>query len=169
MSCKKAEDVRFLIAKDQVGQLVKSNSAEELEAVFVQDSVVRDSSQVSFGSSFEKLQVYEKGGKHLLTLSTSADSLNTIENIRVHDPRFKSEKGIGLSSTFGEIKAAYEIKKIVTLSNNLVVFLKNSQMYFTISRAELPPSLRYLRDTDIEAVQIPDKAVAKYLMVGWDQ
>jgi hypothetical protein len=52
--------------------------------------------------------------------------------------------------------------------NNVVIFIQNSDIYYTISKEELPASLRYVGSTNIEAVQIPDKAKIKYVMVGWD-
>jgi hypothetical protein len=52
--------------------------------------------------------------------------------------------------------------------NNVVILLKDSDLYFTIDKKELPESLRYNANTKIEEVQIPDKARIKYMMVGWD-
>ena len=51
--------------------------------------------------------------------------------------------------------------------NNVVVLLKDSDLYFTISKDQLPSSLRYASSVNIEAVQIPDEAKIKYMMVGW--
>jgi hypothetical protein len=52
--------------------------------------------------------------------------------------------------------------------NNVVILLNDSDIYFTISKEELPSSLRYASSVNIEAVQIPDDAKIKYMMVGWD-
>jgi hypothetical protein len=49
-----------------------------------------------------------------------------------------------------------------------VIFPKGSDLYFTIGREELPASLRYNTEAEIEAVQIPDQARIKYLMAGWE-
>jgi hypothetical protein len=70
-------------------------------------------------------------------------------------------------STFKDIKAHYTIKKVVTSMNNVVIFLKDSDLYFTISKEELPADLRF-GTTNIDVVQIPDQAKIKYMMVGWD-
>jgi hypothetical protein len=48
-----------------------------------------------------------------------------------------------------------------------VVFPKGSNLYFTIDKEELPESLRF-STASIEAVQIPDDAKIKYLMLGWE-
>ena len=52
--------------------------------------------------------------------------------------------------------------------NNILILVKESEVYFTISKEELPSSLRYASSVNIEAVQIPDSARIKYMMLGWD-
>ena len=165
--CKKEKDTTFLIQPEQVGVLSKGTPANDIEALFINDSISRDTSSSILGSTQNKIRVYQKGGELLLTLTPSKDSTAVIENIQIHDPRYKTVENISVNSTFKDIKEAYEIRKIVTSINNLVIFVKNSDVYFTISKEELPGSLRYNPSLSIEAVQIPDNAKLKYMMVGW--
>ena len=164
-SCQK--DTTFLITETSVGPLTRSTKVKEMESTFAKDSVVGDTAQISLGLSPKKIEIYEKGGKHLLTLTANSDSIPTIENIRIMDARYVTEKGIGLQSTFKDIQSKYDIKKIVTTLNSIVVFPKGSNLYFTIDKQELPENLRF-STADIEAVQIPDDAKIKYLMLGWE-
>lgn len=164
-SCEK--DTTFLITETSVGPLTKSTPVKEMESTFVQDSVVGDTAQINLGISPKKIEVFEKGGKHLLTLTANSDSIPTVQNVRVMDPRYVTEKGVGLKSTFKDIQATYDIKKIVTTLNSIVIFPKGSNLYFTIDKEELPENLRFTT-SDIEAVQIPDDAKIKYLMLGWE-
>ena len=164
-SCQK--DTTFLITENSVGPLTQDTKTSDLESIFVQDSVVGDQVQISLGASPKKFEVFEKGGKHLLTLTASSDSIPTIENVRVMDARYVTEGGIGLKSTFKDIQKKYDIKKIVTTLNSIVIFPKASNLYFTIDKEELPENLRF-STSDIEAVQIPDNAKIKYLMLGWE-
>jgi len=165
--CKPEKDVRFLIQAEQVGPLTKGTTVDSVEIVFQNDSIVRDTTPKVLGSARNKILVFEKGGAHLLTLTVAADSLQPIENVQIHDQRYKTEQGIGISSTFKEIKEVYEIRKVVTSLNNVVIFVRNSDLYFTIAKDQLPGSLRYNTSLNIEAVQIPDQAKLKYIMVGW--
>ncbi|MDF0706711.1 hypothetical protein [Flagellimonas okinawensis] len=160
-------DTTFLITESSVGPLTPTTTVNELESTFVKDSVIRDTTRLNLGNASKKIEVYEKGGKHLLTLTANSDSIPTIENIRVMDNRYLSEKGIGLQSTFKDIQSKYDIKKIVTTLNSIVVFPKGSNLYFTIDKEELPENLRF-STSEIEAVQIPDDAKIKYLMIGWE-
>ncbi|MEM9077684.1 MAG: hypothetical protein AAGC43_11620 [Bacteroidota bacterium] len=165
-SCEE-KDTTFLIAENQIGPLLKDSPVADIELIFSKDSIVQDTLATKFGSALGKIDVYEKGGKHLLTLTPNQDSIPTIENIRIFDGRYASEKGIGLQSTFKDIKTNYSIKKIATTLNSVVIFPKESNLYFTIDKEDLPANLRYTTST-IEEVQIPDDAKIKYLMLGWD-
>ena len=167
-SCKEERDPYFMISSDQAGLLYRNSSIEEAEKLYQTDSLVRDSLQLSVGVGNSKLKVYERGGKHLLTLTPGNDSIKQIEHVLIADPRFTTIEGIGLQSTFADIKQQYEIDKIVTSLNNIVILLKDSDIYFTIDKQELPAHLRYTKTRSIELVEIPDQARLKYFMLGWD-
>lgn len=168
MNCTKEVDTTFLITTTSIGKLEKSSLARDLEVIYDQDSIVKDTAKLMIGFGAKKIEIFEKGGGHLLTLTPNTDSIASIQNVRIQDERFKTEKGIGLNSTFKDIKDNYEIGKLLTSMNNVVVFIKNSDLYFTIDKKELPENLRYNANNDIEEVQIPDKAKIKYMMLGWE-
>ncbi|WP_298999966.1 hypothetical protein ACOKFD_08155 [Flagellimonas sp. S174] len=161
------KDKTFLISEEKIGPLAKETPIADIESIFASDSVVRDSLNTRIGNALSKIQIFEKGGKHLLTLTPNQDSVPTVENVRIFDSRYLSEKGIGLQSTFKDIKTNHSIKKIVTTLNSVVIFPKGSNLYFTLDKEELPANLRYTT-SNIEAVQIPEDAKIKYLMLGWD-
>ncbi|MCX2720633.1 hypothetical protein [Lentiprolixibacter aurantiacus] len=164
--CQQDKDLSFSIRQDGVGLVNRDTPFADIESLYEADSVVVDS--VYSLSSNQRVRIFEKGGKHLLSITSNSDSIPGIGNIRIHDRRYVTDNGIGLASTFKDIKEQYEIKKVVTSLSNVVVFVKNHDLYFTIDREELPASLRYTRDVNIEAVQIPDKAALKYLMIAWE-
>ena len=164
-SCEK--ETTFLITETSVGPMSQSAKVSELKSLFAQDSVVMDTTRAVSGTKSSKIEIYEKGGKHLLSLTPSSDSIQGIQNVRIMDPRYVSDKGIGLKSIFADIKKKYSIKKIVTTLNSVVIFPKESNLYFTIDKEELPGNLRF-STSNIEEVQIPDDAKLKYLMLGWE-
>ena len=133
VQCTEEKDNSFLITVDSVGKLQKTSLVKDLESVYTLDSIVGDpsfgaktknpfvaangipqpsDSLLNTWSSSKKIKIFEKGGAHLLTLTQSEDSIPGIENIRIFDPRFKTDKGIGLNSTFKEIKDTYPIQKL---------------------------------------------------------
>jgi len=166
--CKEQTNPNFVLSSNQVGKLSKHSLARDLELIYAEDSLVMDTVKLNFGSGASAIEVFEKGGAHLLTLTPNSDSIPTVQNIKINDPRYVTDTDINVNSTFKEIRENYQIKKIITSINNVVILLKNSDIYFTIDKTELPESLRYKANTNIEAVQIPDAAKIKYMMVGWD-
>lgn len=162
------KDATFLITEDAVGLLTKGTSAKTLESLFANDSVVKDTTDFKIGNGINSIWVYEKGGKPLLKFTPNTDSLETINHVQVLDHRYLTENGIGLTSTFKDIQKHYEIKKIATTLKSVVIFPKGSNLYFTIDKQELPANLRFV-NKEIEAVQIPDEAKIKYLMIGWEE
>ena len=168
LNCESDINSNFQISGDQVGKLSKQSLARDIDLIFEKDSVVQDTVKLTFGSGASKIKIFENGGKLLLTLTPNTDSIATIQNVQINDSRFVTEMGISKESTFKEIREKYPIKKIITSMNNVVILLKDSDLYFTIDKKELPESLRYNANSKIEEVQIPDKAKIKYMMVGWD-
>ncbi|APA64991.1 hypothetical protein [Maribacter sp. 1_2014MBL_MicDiv] len=167
-SCADQQNNDFKITGNQVGKLSKESLARDIELIFEKDSVVQDTVKLNFGNGASKIKIYEKGGALLLTLTPNNDSIATIQNVLVNDERFETDKGISKMCTFKEIRENYSIKKIITSLNNVVVLLKDNDLYFTIDKKELPESLRYNANNNIEEVQIPDNAKVKYMMIGWD-
>lgn len=166
IQCSKKEDP-FLISSANVGKLSKDTHVSELDSVFKEDSLVKIENNTKFALGGKLYyEVYEKGGKQLLSITPSAQegSMEAIQNVQVYDDRFTTDKGISLKSTFGDIKNKYKIKSIITTLRNIVVTLADSDIYFTISKEELPEDLRY-GSQKIESVQIPEEARIKYMMI----
>ncbi|XLS28439.1 hypothetical protein ACJD0Z_14675 [Flavobacteriaceae bacterium M23B6Z8] len=166
IGCAKKNDP-FSISESHIGKLSKDAYISQLDSIFKDDSLVKIEENSKFtisGNSY--FEIYEKGGKKLLSImpSTIKDSLQNIQNVQVYDNRYTTDKGISLKSNFGEIKEKYQIKNTVTTLKNVIVNLKDSDLYFTIAREELPEDLRY-GNQDIDQIQIPDEARIKYMMI----
>jgi len=160
----------FLISKGAIGPLSKEIKMMQVDSIFATDSIVPLSSIKNALGTQGEVEVYEKGGKKLLLLSPNSetDPNSVITNIQIFDDRYKTDKGLNLNSTFADVKANYEVVGIQNAINSVVVFLKDSEVYLTIDKKELPASLRYNYSAKVEVTQIPDAAKFKYFMVGWD-
>jgi hypothetical protein len=87
----------------------------------------------------------------------------------VLDKRYKTDKGIGLESTFKEVSNAYSIDNIQTTFSSVIVSFIGSEVYVTIDRKELPEDLRYGNIETLDAIQIPQEAPVKNLMISWQR
>ena len=159
----------FKINKQHVGYLTDSTLVKDLKTIFEADSIANFQEAESFTGKINTIEIFEKGGKPLLVLTpnNAKDSTATIESIRFIDPRYKTDKGISMASTFKDIQDAYEIKSITNLINSVSINLKNSNLTFTIDKKELPASARFV-DMEIDPIQIPDKAKIKYFFMHWN-
>ncbi|WP_179339862.1 hypothetical protein [Winogradskyella ludwigii] len=169
-NCTKEASVNpFLVSKTHIGLLTDSTQVKDIESIFSNDSVVRYIAGDKFIGSVNTIEVYEKGGKKLLDLSPRKvlDSSSVIMSIRIHDARYKTEKNISTLSTFKDIKAAYKISKVDNLINTIVVSVNEINAAFSIDKKELPASMRFDMDLNIDPIQIPENAKIKFFMIHW--
>lgn len=168
MSCGRDSDP-FLIDTNRVGPITKETRINQLDSIFKNDSIVRNSSNSQFLSVANDIEIYDRDGSALLILEPvqQFDSLSTIGYIQILDPKFRTEKGLNIKSTFGDVAKKYTISRIENTLNSAVVFIDELNLYLTIDKKELPSSLRYDTDTGIIASQIPDNAKIKYFMISW--
>lgn len=168
-SCGKDQDP-FLIQKQNIGNLTDSTQVKDVKSVFKTDSVVNYIGTNEFTRNMNTIEIYDKQGTALLSLSPKkrADSTAVFSSVRILDPRYKTEKGISTASKFKHIQDAYEISKIDNLINSIVVSVDAINAAFTIDKQELPSNLRFDRTMTIEASQIPDNAKIKYFFIHWN-
>ena len=160
----------YLIANGKLGDLNRQTQMKQIDSIFANDSIVKLNPIKSALGTQGEVEIYEKGGKKLMLISpeNESDPKSIITNIQLFDERYATEKGLSVKSTFADVKANYEIAAIENAINSVVIFLKNSDIFITIDKKQLPESVRYNFNAKVEATQIPDTATFKYFMVGWD-
>ncbi len=168
VGCEKPQDP-FLVQKHNVGSLTDSTQVKDLELIYASDSIVKFIGGDEFTGDIRAIDIYESGGAKLLELTPSQalDSTAVIENIRIMDSRYQTEKNITLISTFKDITDNYTISRIDNLINSAVISVNEINASFTIDKKELPANVRFDMELKIEETQIPDGAKIKYFMINW--
>jgi hypothetical protein len=169
VQCTNKKDA-FTITNGKIGTLTSQTTLKQLKTVFANDSIVPLSNSSPSDALQGDLEVFSKDGSKLLGLSPDIQNSPeaTINNLRVYDSRYKTSKGLSIKSTFKDIKDNYEISGIQTLIDAVVIFLKDSDVFITIDKKQLPENLRYNPNLTIEASQIPQGATFKYFMIAWE-
>ncbi|QAA82761.1 hypothetical protein EI546_14000 [Aequorivita sp. H23M31] len=169
VQCGKDSDP-FLIKKDAIGNLTEHTKMKQLDSIFSADSIVKTNSSPNALETQGEVEIYEKGGQKLLLLSpkNETDPNSTITDVLVFDPRYKTEKGVGLSSTFKDFRDNYTVSNIHRIINGILVFFSDTNIYLTIDAKNLPEEIRYNPEATIDASQIPDSAPIKYFRIGWE-
>lgn len=159
---------QFKIEKGKVGFITSVTTVKELDRIFKNDSVVKKLSEGALGYDYfqddDKYLIFEKGGKHLLTIvpKEQLDSTSTIKSVEIHDMRFKTEAGTNLNSTFSEVNANNSLRPESTLQS-VILFLDEINATIAIDKEEL--GLRDLRTQKVSLGQIPDLARIKSFVV----
>ena len=167
-SCNKEQNP-FEISKQHIGLLTDSTQVKDLKAIYPNDSLVKFISGDEFTGNVNNSEVFEKGGKKLLTLTPkqALDSTSTIGSIRILDERYKTDKNITTASTFKDIQNNYKVSRISNLINSIVIAVDEINANFTIDKKELPANLRFDMDLKFEPTHIPDDAKVKYFFINW--
>jgi hypothetical protein len=159
---------QFKIEKGKVGLITGTTTVKELDQLFEKDSIVKNLSEGALGDNYfqddDKFLIYEKGGKHLLTIipKEQLDSTSTFKSVEIHDARYKTEAGINLNSSFSEINASNALRPESTLQS-VTLFLDELNATIAIDKEEL--GLRDFSTQKVSLEQIPDLAKMKSFVI----
>lgn len=163
---------KFDIAKGKVGKLTPKTTVLELDKIFANDSIVKILSEGAKGDNYfqddDEYKIYEKGGKHLLTVipKEQLDSTSTIKSIEIIDDRFKTETGLNIESTFEEINANNNISKVETSFSSATLFIDELNATIAIDKEQL--GLREFTSQKVSLEQIPDLAKMKSFIIWFN-
>lgn len=170
MSC--SDSAKFRIKKGQVGHLTPKTTIHDLKEIFKNDSIVSNLSEGSLGDNYfqddDEYLIYEKGGKHLLTVvpKEQLDSSSTIKSIQIFDKRFKTESGISIVSTFLDIDANSNIDKVESTFSSATLFIDDLNATISIDKEEL--GLKAFSNQQVTKEQIPDLAKMKSFTIWFN-
>jgi len=154
-----------LVTKGKVGEITKTTTEQELENIYKNDSIVKIPEASDYVNEYA---IYEKGGKHLLSVfpKIPKDTINFIERVKVYSPMYKTEKGISTIATFSDISANYSINKIDPTFTTAIVYIDELNGTFALDKKDLG-----LDEFDLNKIskdQIPDMAKIKYITIWFE-
>ncbi len=170
MSC--SDSAKFQIKKGQVGHLTPKTTIHDLKEIFKNDSIVSNLSEGSLGDNYfqddDEYMIYEKGGKHLLTVvpKEQLDSSSTIKSIQIFDKRFATESGINITSTFLDVNANSNIDKVESTFSSATLFIDDLNATISIDKQEL--GLKAFSNQQVTKEQIPDLAKMKSFTIWFN-
>ena len=168
-SCKKTDN-KFLITNDRVGVLQKNTPISKLDSIYAKDSLVNTifGGELRYAST-ERIIIFEKGGNELLeiTPATNANNEKVVESVQILDPRFTTEKGISLSSTYKDVKEKYKNLEIEQTLRSIIVSPKGENFYFSIDKSQIK-SNNFGLSSKITEDDIEDDAKLSRIILNWD-
>ncbi|NVK53699.1 MAG: hypothetical protein HWD85_12255 [Flavobacteriaceae bacterium] len=163
---------KFAVSKEKVGKLTPKTTIDQLEHIFKNDSIVKNLSEGSTGDNYfqddDEYLVYEKGGKHLLTIvpKEQLDSTSTIKSIQIFDKRFKTKSAISLGASFEEVNLNNTITNVETSLSSATLFIDDLNVTLTLDKEDL--GLKNESSQKINLEQIPGLAKVKSFIVWFN-
>lgn len=163
---------KFNISKGRVGELTTLTTMLDIQTIFATDSIVKNLSEGSLGDSYfqddDEYLIYEKGGKHLLTIvpKEQLDSTSTIKSIQIFDDRYKTKSGITLSSSFEDINLNNTITKVETSLSSATLYIDELNVTIALDKEDL--GLKNFSTQKVSLEQIPGLARVKSFVVWFN-
>ena len=163
---------KFSISKGKVGSLTTQTRILDLESIFSKDSIVKNLSEGSLGENYfqddDEYLIYEKGGKHLLTIipKEQLDSTSTIKSIQIFDDRYTTKSGITLNSSFEDINLSNTISKVESSLSSATLFIDDLNITIALDKEDL--GLKPFNNQPISLEQIPGLAKVKSFIVWFN-
>lgn len=157
------------IAKNQLGALTPETPLKELSVLLEQDSVAAFNPE-SNSRGVDEVEVFNQEGHLSLIIEPNFknDSIITIDEIQILDPKYKTKKGLSIDSKFKTIYENYKLDNIQNSINSVIISINEIGAYIVIDKKHLPSELRYDSEAKIEANQIPDDAPIKYFWLRFE-
>jgi|GEM_PF-5223889 len=154
------------VASSQETLLIKSNSVdgvvigekiEDFIAKVQQRFTVKKEKIRMEGDDYDIYNVYE-GKRKLYAVEPDFDKPDIIFRIWIHDSKCKTEEGIGVGSTFADIKSKYTIERITT-ENMFMIHVKEISISIIPDISNLPESLQIKPDKEKMPDNLPIKMI----------
>ncbi|WP_392447847.1 hypothetical protein ACF3OB_00380 [Capnocytophaga canis] len=165
-----SENKTYLITKESVGVLQKNVAVQKLDSIYAKDSLVNSTYEGELRyANTERILIFEKGGKELLEITPAISGKTNekvVESVRILDPRFTTEKGISLASTYKDIKSKYTDFEIEQTFKSILITPKGENVYFTFDKSALK-NKNFGLSSDVTKDDIEEDAKIDRMVVDW--
>ncbi|MFO7746132.1 MAG: hypothetical protein R6V36_12205 [Psychroflexus sp.] len=159
-----------IIAKNRLGLLTPTTQVNEINTILINDSIAEFDLESRL-NRVNEIEVFNKEGKVSIVIEPNYqnDSLFTINEIQILDPKYKTKKGLSVDSNFKTIYENYKIDNIQNSINSVILSIDEIGAYIVIDKKHLPSKLKFDSEVKIEANQIPNEAPFKYFWLRFEE
>ena len=163
------EKNEFLISNKQVGMIRKGMSIKDLYGILPEERIkkIKTKSDIA-AEADDTYYIYGDDNRLLFVVSAERDNdlRSGINRIDIKDRRYKTDKGISLTSSVGEIRKAYEQIDFIPTTNEIALFVPEIDANFEISAHNLP-GIVWNDSTGVVDSNIPDVTAVSALTIFW--
>lgn len=131
------EPADLVIEKGRAGNIRLGMPIEEVRQNVVEGTVVNDTLLMQEGQQATGYLLYTNEEKALL-IEQNCEPDCEVQRISVLSPAYKTAKGIGVGSSYGEVKQAYPITTVAVEEDNFVAVSDEASMSFELDDTKLP-------------------------------
>ena len=171
ISCvnKQADKVDFLVTENNVGVFKKGMTVKEVLDIVPKVHIKKVVDKDDYENSYDDYQYFDTNKIHLLTLTpTVQDEIQSkINRILILDNRFKTNKNIGLGSTYADLKNNHKITDFAHDLEHIVLTVGELNARFSINKKQLLDNWWDESKKQIDISKIPDTATLDTFVIWW--
>ena len=171
ISCvnKPTDKADFLVTENNVGVFKKGMSVKDVLDIIPKVQINKVVDKDDYENSYDDYQYFDTNKTHLLTLTPTIqdDIQSKINRILILDNRFKTNKNIGLGSTYADLKNNYTITDIEPDLEHIVLTIGELNAWFSINKKQLLDNWWDENKKQIDVSKIPDTATFDTFVIWW--
>lgn len=171
ISCanKPADNADFLVTEKSVGIFKKGMTVKDVLDIVPKNQIKKVVDKDDYENFYDDYQYFDKNKTHLLTLTPNIqdDSQSKINRILILNKRFKTNKNIGLGSTYTDLKSNYKITDIAPDLEHIVLTVGELNACFSINKNQLLDNWWDENRKQIDSSKIPDTATFDIFVIWW--
>jgi hypothetical protein len=171
-SCSNGQEIKdnFLVTETNVGIFKKGMTVNDLLELVDDNQIKKVVEYDDYEASYDDYQYFDSNQNHLLTLTPTIqdDNNSKINTILILDKRYKTDKQIGLSSTYADLKGSYKITDFAPDLEHIVLKVDELNAWFGINKSQLLENWWDDIRKEIDKSKIPNNATFDSFVVQWE-
>ena len=154
----------FVIKNKQVGKLTDTTTVAQMKQLYQNDSITKITHGESAFEPYDEYSIIDKKTHKVLMLIVPQkmnDEQSLLKQVEIKSVEFKTEKGIGLDSNFGDFKKHHKIGRVDETLNYIVVFIDDLNATISMPKDVVPLNAQHNSAIKIDETLIPDNAKIK--------
>jgi hypothetical protein len=161
-SAQKYGDSTWVIGIGHIGKVVTNMNEQNLKSIFSADQIKKETNRGGENESSKIIITLKNDTKTSMELETMCIDICIISRIYLYSDKYQTVKGIGIGSTFSEIRKNYTITDVKGGEKGFMIFVDElPQTAFIVN----VPKLKAVEDKTYKDSDIPDdsKVVSVYM------
>ncbi|WP_439881777.1 mechanosensitive ion channel protein MscS [Pontibacter sp. MBLB2868] len=128
----------FVISKERVGSVTIGMPIEQMRQQVPVGYTIADTTLTQEGMQYTAYLLHPKDQDKGILIEQNCDKECFVWRINVKSPAYKTPKGVGIGSKYGEIQRLYPISTVTLADGGFVAVAKEGGISFVLDQSQLP-------------------------------